>query len=264
MYVKEFVEHYIKLGIDKIFIYDDNDINTEKIIDAINNIYKKYVKIYENIKNKIEYQFDAYNDCYNNHKYEFDWFLMIDMDEFLIIKKKSIKKYLSYSKFNKCDFIKFHWIIPNDNNLVHYDNRSLFERFKGPYIKFPFIKSLIRGNINNLSYSIHSPSISPERNISCNNIGKIIKSEKINYEAVYPININQAYIIHYKFKSTEEYINKYKRGYNNWFGNGYKKWVNDSINTYFEYNKVTIEKLKYVEKELKINLSHYKENLMFL
>ena len=141
-------------------------------------------------------QFDAYNDCYNNHK-----------DEFLIIKKKSLKKYLSKSIFNKCDFIRFHWIIPNDNNLLHYDNRTLFERFKGPYIKFPFIKTIIRGSINNLTYSIHSPSISPKKNISCNNIGKIIKSEKIDYEYFYPINTEQAYIIHYKFKSTEEYIN---------------------------------------------------------
>ena len=49
LYISEFLEYYIKLGIDKIFIYDDNDINTEKIIDAINNIYKKYVKIYEKI-----------------------------------------------------------------------------------------------------------------------------------------------------------------------------------------------------------------------
>ena len=207
-------------------------------------------------------QFDAYNDCYNNHKYQFDWFLMIDIDEFLIIKKKSLKKYLSKSIFNKCDFIRFHWIIPNDNNLLHYDNRTLFERFKGPYIKFPFIKTIIRGSINNLTYSIHSPSISPKKNISCNNIGKIIKSEKIDYEYFYPINTKQAYIIHYKFKSTEEYINKYKRGYNNWFGDGYKTWLIDSINAYFKYNKITKEKINYMEKELKINLSHFKKYII--
>lgn len=36
LYVKEFVNYYKKLGIDKIFIYDDNDINTEKISDTVN------------------------------------------------------------------------------------------------------------------------------------------------------------------------------------------------------------------------------------
>ena len=34
LYANEFVEYYIKLGIDHIFIYDDNDPNTEKISDA--------------------------------------------------------------------------------------------------------------------------------------------------------------------------------------------------------------------------------------
>ena len=52
LYVKEFVEHYIKLGIDKIFIYDDNDINTEKFSDIIKNLYKKYVKMINILKKK--------------------------------------------------------------------------------------------------------------------------------------------------------------------------------------------------------------------
>ena len=55
------------------------------------------------------------------------------MDEYLVIVNDTLKNYLSNSLFNKCDFIKFHWMIPSDNNLLHYDNRSLFERFKGPY-----------------------------------------------------------------------------------------------------------------------------------
>ena len=37
LYVQEFIDYYLKLGIDKIFIYDDNDNNTEKISDAIAN-----------------------------------------------------------------------------------------------------------------------------------------------------------------------------------------------------------------------------------
>ena len=31
LYVKEFISYYIRLGMDKIFIYDDNDNNTEQI-----------------------------------------------------------------------------------------------------------------------------------------------------------------------------------------------------------------------------------------
>ena len=53
LYVKEFVEYYIKLGIDHIFIYDDNEQNTEKISDALGNKYKNRITIYENIKLKL-------------------------------------------------------------------------------------------------------------------------------------------------------------------------------------------------------------------
>ena len=35
----------------------------------------------------------------------------------------------------------------------------------------------------------------------------------MNFEYYDPININKAYIIHFKFKSTEEFVNKLKRGH---------------------------------------------------
>ena len=47
LYVEEYVNHYIKLGVDKIFIYDDNDINTEKFSDVLKKRkYGKYVTIF--------------------------------------------------------------------------------------------------------------------------------------------------------------------------------------------------------------------------
>ncbi len=32
LYVKEFIEYYINLGVDHIYIYDDNDPNTERFL----------------------------------------------------------------------------------------------------------------------------------------------------------------------------------------------------------------------------------------
>ena len=48
LYVNEFVQYYSKLGIDHIFIYDDNDPETEKISDALDEIHKnllQYMKL---------------------------------------------------------------------------------------------------------------------------------------------------------------------------------------------------------------------------
>ena len=72
LYIKEFIEYYEKLGIDNIFIYDDNDEGKERIKDVAPNTKKIKVEIYDNIKDRIKKQADAYTECYNNNKKNFD------------------------------------------------------------------------------------------------------------------------------------------------------------------------------------------------
>ena len=258
LYVKEFIDYYLKLGINHIFIYDNNDPDTEKIIDIVDSSYKNKVSIYETLKKNITNQARAFTDCYKNNKKFYNWFLMVDMDEFLFIVNDTLINYLNRSIFDSCDIINFHWVSATDNNLIYYDNRSLFERFKSPYINSQFIKSIVRGNITNLRYGVHSPTFSPEKNITCNNEGKKINYTKISIEYSYPINIKNAYIIHFRYKSTEEFINKYKRGYSNWFENRTKKFLNGILRDYFQLNKKTPEKINFIEKELNLNLSFMK------
>lgn len=258
LYVKEFIRYYYKLGINKIFIYDNNDLNSEKISDMIDILYKKFVKIYDTKELKIFNQPQAFTDCYEKNKSKFDWILMIDMDEYLYIKRDKLKNYLLKPVFHKCDFIKFQWVIPTDNNHLYYENKSLFKRFKGPYKSSPFIKSIIRGNITNLKYWIHSPYKSPYRNISCNNMGKKINKKIINFEAIDKKDIQKAFIIHFKYKSTEEFTEKIKRGYNNWFGEGLPGRIRLLIRDYFNQNKMTLEKINLIEKALKRSLLSYK------
>ena len=186
---------------------------------------------------------------------------MVDMDEYLYIVNNTLKNYLSNQIFNKCDFIVFNWVIPNDNNLVKYDSRPLFQRFKGPYKKSKIIKSIIRGNIQDLKYWVHSPFFSPKKNITCNNEGKIIFYKKMNFFSSNQISIKKAYIIHYRYKSTEEFINKYKRGVRNWFGKKISNCLKRLINNFFIVNKITFEKINYMEKELNLNLSEYRNKI---
>lgn len=261
LYVKEFISYYFKLGIDKIFIYDNNDLNSEKISDMIDSQYKEYVKIYQTKNLKIFNQSQAFTDCYEKYKNKFNWILMVDMDEFLYIKRDKLKKYLLKPIFKKCDFIKFQWVIPTDNNHLYYENKSLFERFKGPYKKSKYIKSIIRGNISRLKYWIHSPIKSPYKNISCNNIGKKIIKKQLNFQFIDKINIKKAFIIHFEYKSTEEFIKKIKRGYNNFFGKKLSTFLKYKIKGYLADNKVTKQKIEYLEKELRLNLSKYKQKL---
>ena len=224
----------------------------------MNDSYNKYVTIYNSNK-IINNQKAAFTLCYEINKHNYDWIFMTDIDEYLVIRDEKLKHYLSRAQFKKCDFIKIHWVTATDNDLLHYDNRSLFERFKGPYLKDTHIKTLVKGNIDGMKYDIHSPYISPIRNISCNNKGEIYKNKEILFQDVFDINIDMAYIIHFKYKSTEEYINKYRRGYHWRIGN--TQFMQMRINEYFKENKVTLEKIEYVERELHLNLTKYKTRI---
>jgi len=255
LYIKEFVNHYIKLGVDKIFIYDDNDPNTENFKDVITKKERKYVVIYDNIKEYIHNQDEAFTTCYSDHKKDFDWFIIVDIDEFLIIVNDTLKHYLSNNVFDKCDFIKINWVMPTDNNHIHYENKPLLERFKGPYQKSIYVKSIIRGNIPNLTLSYHTPYKSPIRNITCNNEGRQIFYKKLDFISIKgKDNFNKAYIIHFSYKSTEEFINRLKRGYSNWLGKSVYGFIKRKIKRYFLINKPTKERVEYMERELNISL----------
>ena len=255
LYVKEFVNYYIKLGVEKLFIYDDNDPGTEKISDIIDSSYNNYVTIYEKIKDRIKNQEDAFTECYNNHKDNYDWFIMVDMDEFLVIVNNTLKSYLLSSFLNECDFIRIHWVLASNEDLVYYDNRSLFERFNKRKKKTGFTKSIIRGHIPNLRYDVHSVKKSPIRNISCTNTGVKIKPHEMSPCIVFKINIENAYIMHFFSKSTEEFVTKYKRGYSNW-PNNKAQYLRSKLRDYFLENKKTKENVEYIEKALNVNVSN--------
>ena len=83
LYVKEFVEYYLKLGIDHIFIYDDNEPFTEKISEVLGKNFLNNVSLFDTKVLNIKGQPDAFSQCYNNNFNQYDWFLMVDLDEFL-------------------------------------------------------------------------------------------------------------------------------------------------------------------------------------
>ena len=266
LYANEFVEYHLKLGIDHIFIYDDNDPNTERIIDVIDDKSKSKVTSYENIKGRIHNQSEAFTECYHNNSKDYDWFLMIDMDEFLFIKNDTLKHYLSNYIFDKCDFIKFHWVYSYDNDLIYYDTRPLLERFKPPYLKNIFVKTIIRSKIPKLLYGIHSPLYSPIRNITCTNIGEIVDTSKrknLDVDSIGKINIDKALIIHFRYKTAEELVIKQKRGYSDWCGDILYKFLDANIAQFFIMNRLTMEKINYIEKELNLTLTKYKLKYYF-
>ena len=229
-YVREYVEHYKKYEIDKIFIYDNNDINGESFENVLSDfIDNKYVEII-NYRGKKTIQINMLNNCYKNNFKLYDWFIMFDMDEFIYLKNYgSIKNYLNNKKFKKCKVINLNRPFHTDNNQIYYKNKSLSERFPEKFYNIINVKSILRGHIPNIKInSLHRLNYKLK---ACNGFGKNNNKTDFKYY----------YIDHYYFKSTEEFINKINRGDAYYSSNNKLKF--NKIKFYFAFNKITLEKI---------------------
>lgn len=255
LYIREFIEHYKKYGIDKIFLYDNNNIEGEKfediIMDFINEGFIE-IKNWRGIRNP---QIKIYHDCYKRNYNIFDWLIFNDIDEFIHLKKKSIKFYLSNTKFKKCDKIYLNWVLHTDNNLIFYENKSLAERFTEIYKNIydkrfhenNSGKTILRGHIPNITITnVHSIS---NKLKFCDGFGRKIKSSKPD--------LKYFYFDHYYSKSIEEFIDKIKKGDVNNISNSYK------IRRFFFFNKITYEKIDYLERKLNIKLLNFRKRIKF-
>ena len=100
MYIKEFADHYKALGIDKIFLYDNNDIDDESFENVLSEYIKDgFIEIF-NYRGKVHPQLKIYEDCYNKNKKIYDWFIFFDTDEFIHLDNYwNIKDFLNEKKF---------------------------------------------------------------------------------------------------------------------------------------------------------------------
>ena len=250
-YIREFIEHYKKYKVDKIFLYDNNDKNDEKFDYVISDYIKNgFVKIL-NWRGKKKIQKLAYENCYQLNKKIYDFFLFYDIDEFIYLENMNLKFFLSQKKFHKCQAIQLNWVMHTDNNALYFYNDSLFKRFpkKGKSLKdICDVKSIIRGN---LTIKINHAHFANPNITCCDGYGKIKKNFTLRKKAYY----KKYYIDHFFTKSTEELIIKIKKG--SVAKNSSR--INYLINSYFQINKVTRDKINYIEKKIFINLSRYKK-----
>lgn len=254
IYIKEFVNYYNKLGIKKIFIYDNNEINGENLKDILYpEISKNIIKII-NFRGFYKPQKYAYNDCYKKNKNDYDWFAFFDTDEYLYIENyTNINQFLSLSKFKNCSSILFNWKYYGDNNYLYYEPKPIQERFLKPIIYtnqlknnlyfYSAGKSIIRTGLN-ISWG-HFPHFL-NNSFICRPDGTITKQPLENPQFSF------AYIKHYATKSTEEYLIKLFKG----TVNSNMTLDKDNIlfwlrNYYFLLNKISRKKLLFIKRILK-------------
>lgn len=251
----EYVSHYKKYKVDKIIIYDNNDINSEKFEDVLGEyISNGFVQIVD-IRGKISQQLNVYQNCLDSIKHQYDWILFYDMDEFIYLKYyNNIKSFLRQTIFNKCEAIQLNMFFHTDNNQLYYKNKSLFERFPEKRVtKDGVLKTIVRGNIN---IKINCPHELNRTLISCDGFGNFNLKYKKKVIITFNPDFKYNYIDHFCYKSTEEFINKIMRG------SAIKGFDTEmkyrKISWYFNTNKLTEEKIDLIENLTNLNLSKYR------
>ena len=257
-YIREFVQHYEKYGVDKIFLYDNNDENGEKFEEVINDyIQKGFVEVM-NWRGKKKALFPIMNDCYQRNYEIYDWLIFFEIDEYIHLSNyTSVKPFLNSDKYKECQVLYLNLVCHTDNNLLYYDNRSLAERFPKIVPKYKKggyrleIKSIVRGHIPNIT--VESNHLCNKKLINCNGYGN---SNRYYYDTYSNQNdYKHYYIDHYYSKSTEEFIEKINKGdpYINTL-----EYVMGKVTKYFSQSEITNEKLDFIENKTGLNLSIYR------
>ena len=158
----------------------------------------------------------------------------------------------------------FNWVIHTDNNLIHYDNRSLHERFpeiepnakekkKGVEHR---VKCILRGR-HNKNNDVSCWELISKKYKGCNGDGK--KAKLINRAYMKDSDFENYYIDHYYSKSLEEFVKKVNKG--DGFYEKKLDYKRHRIKRYFTFNEITLEKIEYIEKNTGIDLKNYKKKL---
>lgn len=253
-YINEWVEHYINLGFDKIYIYDNDDIDKPYIKDFISSKFLNKCVI-KNIRGqqRPKLQHDIYTGFYYKYGKTFDWCLFCDIDEFLF-GVDDIHTWLEKPQFINAKQIRIKWKLFGDDNLIERDlskkvvdsfhieiktslNRNLI--YKGNLEKQG--KMLIRGGLSNVV--IRSPHFG-SYNFRDNIIPSILPSGKPCYSkvAIQEDYSNETiFLNHYMTKTLSEFIEQKLSRTDAVFGNTI------ALDYYWRINEKTIEKIKYLK-----------------
>lgn len=269
-YIKEFVEHYISLGFDKIFIYDNNDKDDNDIDNGLNSLSDKQMSFIEIIdKRGLKLtQVEEYLECYNAHGDEYDWICYFDVDEFLELPKHGeIHKFLNQNKFNKYNLIRINWVLYNDNNLIYNKDYKIQKVFTSPaYDPHLFYcnvitKCILRTGIKNLRWDMSIPysnAHTPKYNsqiFACNTNEEITNRDDDKLDKIL---LDEAYLKHYRFKSISEFMFKKLRGFADFKGYPSKlNWKQD-IKEFFTVNELTLDKLNFIFENFDLTLKKEK------
>lgn len=158
-YLKEYVEYYKALGVDKMYFYDNNHADEEKVSDVLQEyVDNGFVEIipFGDVDGKIQEK--AYQDFYNKHGDEYDWLCVFDDDEYVTLNYgNNLKKFLELPIFNNANGVCFPMVNFCDSGIIVNDKNTRLDVYTeikdlGDVYNLSFYKTIIRGHLMDVSY----------------------------------------------------------------------------------------------------------------
>ena len=216
-YAMEWVEHYKKLGVSKLFIYDNYFGNETPLAETLKDYVQTGLVEITDYHDRQKAQCRAYEDCYKKHGNEYAWIGFFDFDEYLRYdgKKKLPTLLQAYPTGN---VLMVNWRVMTDSGLTHYDPRPLRERFNVPMeldrkVKdtMPencYAKCFVRGGLGEIHFgnNPHCPEDVPD---FINTRGEKVKRCAVTEGYDHSV----MRLDHYWTKTAEEWCDKIKRGF---------------------------------------------------
>ena len=256
-YIYDWAKYHLDIGVNHIFIYDNNEIDGERIEDVFRDTALENRVTVLNARGQKKAQLKVYNAFY--HTFDFDWCAFIDIDEFITFNPsaniQSINDFLS--NLHNCDAVALNWLCYGDNGLVHFENESVPKRFLKPIKPLDFVASQVNGTPENYHIKSiikkgldidwdedHSPFKNPH---VPSRITRIVnaKGESLSELPWQVSDYSVAFIRHYITMSIEEYLRKVQRGAAD--SNSAGRY---NVSRFFRYNRITLKKLLVIKKSM--------------
>ena len=253
LYINDWAKWYLKLGFDKIYIYDNDDKNVTPITQYLPKSDK--IEVIDIRGQSGEFlQHDIYTNFYNTYKDTFDWCLFVDIDEFLM-GIPNIHRFLEHPRFRVVKQIRIKWRLFGDDDLIERDmSKPVYEVFKKE-VKSTLNRDLInvgnlekqgkmivRGGLPNVIIrSPHFASFYKRENV----IPSVLPSGRPTWSKVVikePYRNEIVFINHYMTKSLSEFI-KQKLDRNDAVYN-----TNIKLDYYWRINAKTPQKIEWLKE----------------
>ena len=235
-YLKEWIEYHRLIGVEHFYIYDnESNDNTKEVLEPyIENGTVTYLFFPGR-----DMQDVAYEHCSKHFGQETQWLLVLDLDEFLVLKQsKNLHEFLA--DYADCSQISIHWVIYGSSGHIKAPKGGVLANFKKHDVLPVFSPKSIFNPRTVIAWGSHYMWV----------CGKWVNENKEVFgKSRKECPINKVQVNHYIIKSWDEFYNrKIARGRADYltFGDDLKEYFEK-----FDKNDVTDDLMLPYVQELK-------------